>query len=112
MTRPAVVKGIWNYVKARDLQDHSNKRIILCDGKLEKVFKRKRVDCFQMNRYLEKHLLRDDEVAASIVGDQKSSKDASDDKAAKKADDSVSATSVPPLLLKLLPNLSPNVHKS
>lgn len=38
MSRPEVVKKIWDYVKAKGLQDPSDKRYILCDDSLKPVF--------------------------------------------------------------------------
>jgi chromatin remodeling complex protein RSC6 len=39
LSRPQVVKKIWQYIKARDLQDPADKRQIRCDDKLQLVFK-------------------------------------------------------------------------
>jgi upstream activation factor subunit UAF30 len=38
MSRPEVVKKIWDYVKANGLQDPNDKRYILCDDSLRPVF--------------------------------------------------------------------------
>ena len=63
MPRPAVVKKIWEYVRLHNLQDPSNKRYIICDDKLQAVFKKKRVECFGMNRLLSEHLGSMEEMA-------------------------------------------------
>lgn len=85
MSRPTVVKKIWEYVKARDLQDPKNKKIIICDEKLELVFKKKRVDCFGMNRLLTNHLRAPGEISgstdASSISDNNDNDDFSDDDA-------------------------------
>lgn len=56
LSRPQVVKKIWDYIKARDLQDPSDKRQIRCDEKLQSVFKQDRVHMFTMNKILSKQL--------------------------------------------------------
>lgn len=56
LSRPQVVKKIWEYIKARDLQDQSDKRQILCDEKLQLVFKTDKVHMFTMNKILSKQL--------------------------------------------------------
>jgi len=47
-----VVKKLWEYIKGNELQDPSDKRQIMCDEKLQAVFKQSRVDMFQMNKLL------------------------------------------------------------
>jgi chromatin remodeling complex protein RSC6 len=69
LSRPAVVKKIWEYVKSNELQDPSNRKIIQCDPKMEAVFKRKRLDCFQMNRFLGGHLRNSEEIVDDEVSD-------------------------------------------
>ncbi|TVY81728.1 Upstream activation factor subunit spp27 [Lachnellula suecica] len=56
LSRPQVVKKIWAYIKERDLQDPSDKRQILCDEKLQLVFKQDKVHMFTMNKILSKQL--------------------------------------------------------
>eukprot|EP00252_Welwitschia_mirabilis_P005363 TRINITY_DN15868_c0_g1_i1.p1 TRINITY_DN15868_c0_g1~~TRINITY_DN15868_c0_g1_i1.p1 ORF type:complete len:307 (+),score=80.65 TRINITY_DN15868_c0_g1_i1:335-1255(+) len=56
LPRPQVVKQIWVYIRANNLQDPQNKRKILCDDKLRKVFKKDSVDMFEMNKVLSKHI--------------------------------------------------------
>ncbi|KAK2628250.1 hypothetical protein QTJ16_002896 [Diplocarpon rosae] len=56
LSRPQVVKKIWEYIKARDLQDPNDKRQILCDEKLQMVFKQDKVHMFTMNKILSKQL--------------------------------------------------------
>lgn len=56
MSRPQVVKHLWQHIKGNDLQDPSNKRTIICDDMMQAVFKQSRVDMFQMNKLLGDHL--------------------------------------------------------
>lgn len=65
MSRPEVVKRIWEYVRSHSLQDPANRKYIQCDAKLQAVFRKKRVDCFSMNRLLTSHMGAQDEVATN-----------------------------------------------
>jgi len=57
MPRSEVVKKIWEYIKAKGLQDPANKRNINADENLKKVFDGKAtVSMFEMNKLLAKHL--------------------------------------------------------
>ena len=57
MPRSEVVKALWVYIKKNDLQDPKNKRDILADDKLKKVFGGKeRVNMFEMTKLVSKHL--------------------------------------------------------
>ncbi|RDL40077.1 Uncharacterized protein BP5553_00056 [Venustampulla echinocandica] len=56
LSRPQVVKKIWEYIKGRDLQDPADKRQILCDEKMQLVFKQDKVHMFTMNKILGKQL--------------------------------------------------------
>jgi len=62
LSRPQVVKKIWEYIKARDLQDPSDKRQIRCDDRMQSVFKTDRVHMFTMNKILGKQLYPVDEA--------------------------------------------------
>eukprot|EP00195_Chlamydomonas_chlamydogama_P012736 CAMPEP_0202890952 /NCGR_PEP_ID=MMETSP1392-20130828/1184_1 /ASSEMBLY_ACC=CAM_ASM_000868 /TAXON_ID=225041 /ORGANISM="Chlamydomonas chlamydogama, Strain SAG 11-48b" /LENGTH=285 /DNA_ID=CAMNT_0049574609 /DNA_START=163 /DNA_END=1020 /DNA_ORIENTATION=+ len=64
MSRPQVVKQIWEYIRANNLQDPRNKRNIICDDKLKLIFKPP-VNMFTMNKQLSKHIKRADEVGIS-----------------------------------------------
>ncbi|KAI9740830.1 MAG: hypothetical protein M1818_004435 [Claussenomyces sp. TS43310] len=55
-SRPQVVKKIWEHIKANGLQDPNDKRQIICDDKLQPVFKQDKVHMFTMNKLLGKHL--------------------------------------------------------
>ncbi|TVY44271.1 Upstream activation factor subunit [Lachnellula occidentalis] len=56
LSRPQVVKKLWEYIKGNDLQDPADKRQILCDDKLQLVFKQDKVHMFTMNKLLGKQL--------------------------------------------------------
>ncbi|WWD07249.1 hypothetical protein V865_005346 [Kwoniella europaea PYCC6329] len=62
LSRPQVVKQIWAYVKEHGFQDQSDKRYILCDEKLKKVFHTDRLHMFTMNKILVDHLRNPDDV--------------------------------------------------
>jgi upstream activation factor subunit UAF30 len=51
-----VTSKIWAYVKENNLQNPSDKREILLDEALKKVFKVNKVTMFSMNKYLVKHI--------------------------------------------------------
>jgi upstream activation factor subunit UAF30 len=57
MPRSEVVKAIWVYIKKNDLQNPKNKRNIMADDKLKKVFDGKsEVSMFEMTKLVSKHL--------------------------------------------------------
>ncbi|KXH67430.1 DEK C terminal domain-containing protein [Colletotrichum salicis] len=56
LSRPQVVKKLWEHIKGHDLQDPENKRQILCDDKMHAIFKQSKVDMFQMNKMIGAHL--------------------------------------------------------
>jgi len=56
LPRTEVVKKMWDYIKAHNLQDAQNKRNINADDKLLKVFGKKQVSMFEMAGLIGKHL--------------------------------------------------------
>ncbi len=57
LPRSEVVKKLWVYIKANDLQNPANKRNILADDKLKKVFGGKgEVTMFEMTKLVSAHL--------------------------------------------------------
>jgi upstream activation factor subunit UAF30 len=57
MPRSEVVKALWVYIKKNNLQDPENKRNIVADEKLKKVFGGKgTVSMFEMTKLVSKHL--------------------------------------------------------
>jgi chromatin remodeling complex protein RSC6 len=57
LPRTEVVSKVWEYIKAKNLQNPENKREILADDKLQAVFGDKsKVSMFEMNKYFAQHL--------------------------------------------------------
>ena len=57
MARGQVVKKLWEYIKKHGLQNPKNKRNILADDKLKKVFGGKsEVTMFEMTKLVSAHL--------------------------------------------------------
>ena len=56
LPRGEVVSKVWDYIKANNLQDPANRREILADDKLGKIFGKDRVSMFEMNKHLARHL--------------------------------------------------------
>jgi upstream activation factor subunit UAF30 len=55
--RSEVTKKVWDYIKANNLQDQANKRMINADPKLKKIFNGKdQVSMFEMTALVNKHL--------------------------------------------------------
>ena len=56
LPRTEVTKRMWDYIKARNLQNPANKRNILCDAKLKAVMGKDEVTMFEMTGLVGKHL--------------------------------------------------------
>jgi chromatin remodeling complex protein RSC6 len=57
MPRTEVTKALWVYIKANNLQNPENKREIVADDKLKKLFGGKdRVNMFEMTKLVSKHM--------------------------------------------------------
>jgi chromatin remodeling complex protein RSC6 len=57
IARSDVVSKMWDYIKKNNLQNPENKREILADDKLKKIFGGKdKVSMFEMNKHLSNHL--------------------------------------------------------
>ncbi|PCI40325.1 MAG: hypothetical protein COB53_01615 [Elusimicrobia bacterium] len=55
--RTEVTKKLWVYIKKNKLQDPKNKRDIIADAALKKVFGgKKKVNMFEMTKLVSKHL--------------------------------------------------------
>jgi chromatin remodeling complex protein RSC6 len=52
LPRSQVVSKIWDHIKRNNLQNPNNKREIIADDKLRKVFGKDRVTMFEMNKHL------------------------------------------------------------
>lgn len=80
LPRTQVVKKMWEYIKERNLQDPKDKRKILLDDKLKKIFTSP-LTMFSMNKQLSKHVMSSGEVA----GESSERRPKSNDRPAKKA---------------------------
>jgi chromatin remodeling complex protein RSC6 len=56
LPRSEVVSKVWDYIRKHDLQDPKDRRQINADDKLEKIFGKKSVSMFEMNKHLSAHL--------------------------------------------------------
>lgn len=56
LPRSEVVSKMWTYIKKNDLQDAKDRRQINADENLAKIFGKKSVSMFEMNKHLSKHL--------------------------------------------------------
>ncbi|KAL7318774.1 hypothetical protein PS15m_001979 [Mucor circinelloides] len=63
LSRPELVQKLWKYIKGNDLQDPADRRFILCDDKLKKIFDQDRINSFGMNKDLSAHLTKKEEPA-------------------------------------------------
>ena len=56
LPRTEIVSKLWVYIKANDLQDKTNKRMINADTKLRAVFGKPQVSMFEMAGLIGKHV--------------------------------------------------------
>jgi chromatin remodeling complex protein RSC6 len=56
LPRSEVVSKVWDHIRKNNLQNPNNKREILADDKLRKVFGVDKCTMFEMNKHLSKHL--------------------------------------------------------
>jgi chromatin remodeling complex protein RSC6 len=56
IARADAVSKIWAYIRENNLQNPEDKREILADDKLRKVFDKDKVTMFEMNKHLSRHL--------------------------------------------------------
>jgi len=56
LPRSEVVSKMWEYIKKHDLQNPKDKREILADETLEKLFGKKSCSMFEMNKLLSAHM--------------------------------------------------------
>ena len=56
LPRTEVISKLWIYIKAQDLQEPTNKRLINADAKLKEVFGKVQVSMFEMAGLIGKHL--------------------------------------------------------
>ncbi|KAK8694757.1 hypothetical protein V6N13_072302 [Hibiscus sabdariffa] len=58
LTRAAVIKRMWDYIKENDLQDPSDKRKVICDEKLKELFDVETFNGFTVTKLLAAHFLK------------------------------------------------------
>lgn len=58
LSRPQAVKHIWVYIKGNDLQNPLDKREIICDEKMKKIFGVDKIGMFRMNQMLGEYVHR------------------------------------------------------
>jgi chromatin remodeling complex protein RSC6 len=56
LPRSEVVSKVWDHIRKNNLQNPQNKREILADDKLKKVFGTDKCSMFEMNKHLSRHL--------------------------------------------------------
>ena len=55
-SRPEVIKKLWDYIKANNLQDATNKRAINADAKLKPLFGKDQISMFEIAGSVGKHV--------------------------------------------------------
>jgi upstream activation factor subunit UAF30 len=58
LARPQIVKQIWEYIRAHNLQDPNDKRTILLDETMRRAFQRDTVTMFSINKYIKRHAMK------------------------------------------------------
>jgi chromatin remodeling complex protein RSC6 len=56
LPRSQVVSKVWDHIRKNNLQNPENKREIVADDKLKKIFGKDRCSMFEMNKHLSRHL--------------------------------------------------------
>ena len=56
VARPQVIKKLWDYIKANNLQDATNKRAINADAKLKPLFGKDQISMFEIAGIVGKHV--------------------------------------------------------
>ena len=56
LARSEIVSKMWEHIKKNNLQNPENKREILADDKLKKVFGKDKVTMFEMNKHISNHV--------------------------------------------------------
>ncbi len=56
LPRSQVVSKMWDYIRTNKLQNPENKREIVADDKIRKIFGTDRCSMFEMNKHLSRHL--------------------------------------------------------
>ena len=56
LPRSEVVSKMWDHIRKNNLQNPENKREILADDKLKKIFGKDKATMFEMNKFISAHL--------------------------------------------------------
>lgn len=56
LPRSEIVSKMWDHIKKNNLQNPANKREILADEKLKKVFGGDKATMFELNKHIAKHV--------------------------------------------------------
>ncbi len=56
LARSEIVSKVWAHIKKNNLQNPANKREILADDKLKKIFGKDSATMFEMNKHLSGHV--------------------------------------------------------
>jgi len=56
--RSDVISKVWDYIRKHDLQNPADKREILADDKLKKIFGKDKATMFEMNKFISAHLTK------------------------------------------------------
>merc|ERR1712168_431050 len=56
VSRPQVVKKLWDYLKKNNLQDPEMKQWFTPDKTMQPIFGKEKIKCFSMSKYLKEHL--------------------------------------------------------
>ncbi|CAE6334784.1 unnamed protein product [Rhizoctonia solani] len=59
LSRPQIVKRLWDHIKANNLQNPQDKREILCDDQMRGLFNVDKINMFQMNKVIGVHIIGD-----------------------------------------------------
>ncbi|CAE6459184.1 unnamed protein product [Rhizoctonia solani] len=59
LSRPQIVKKLWDHIKANSLQNPQDKREILCDEQMRSLFGVDKINMFQMNKVIGDHIIND-----------------------------------------------------
>lgn len=70
-SRAVVLKILSAYVKAHNLQDPNNRRIVLCDDKLKSLFGVEQCTILEMSKYVSPHLRKPEDVGGRYLEEAK-----------------------------------------
>lgn len=65
--RSAMLKLLSNYVKKHNLQDPNDRRMVLCDAKLKKLFGVEKCTILEMSKYITPHLKKPEAVGGRYI---------------------------------------------